>query len=150
FDQTGFIDIRGLHVGSGKAHRFPIQDLYIPLTSAAAGEAEGAAAGGAGAATGPHTGPRGGQAFLQHRRPAGVGDPGCGKTTFLRNIAHALAATLLNKDPAAAGERLGITEAPPFPVLIRLAELSEFVGRQKRGSEAAPVTDDSPEWLVRF
>ena len=30
---TAFIDIRGLQVGTGKAYRFPIEDLYIPLTT---------------------------------------------------------------------------------------------------------------------
>jgi len=34
-DRTAWIDIRGLHVGANKAYRFPIQDLYIPLTTAA-------------------------------------------------------------------------------------------------------------------
>ena len=33
-EQTAWIDIRGLLVGAGKAYRFPIQDLYIPLTAA--------------------------------------------------------------------------------------------------------------------
>jgi hypothetical protein len=37
--ETAFIDIRGLQVGAGKAYRFPIEDLYIPLTT------EGAASG---------------------------------------------------------------------------------------------------------
>ena len=32
-EETAWIDIRGLQVGSGKAHRFPIEDLYIPLTT---------------------------------------------------------------------------------------------------------------------
>jgi hypothetical protein len=30
-EQCAWIDIRGLQVGAGKAHRFPIEDLYIPL-----------------------------------------------------------------------------------------------------------------------
>ena len=33
-EYTGWIDIRGLQVGSGKVHRFPIRDLYTPLTAA--------------------------------------------------------------------------------------------------------------------
>ena len=33
--RTGHIDIRGFEVGSGKVHQFPIDDLYIPLTTAA-------------------------------------------------------------------------------------------------------------------
>ena len=38
---TAFIDIRGLQVGTGKAYRFPIEDLYIPLTTAAEPGARG-------------------------------------------------------------------------------------------------------------
>jgi hypothetical protein len=33
-EQTAWIDIRGLQVGTQKLHRFPIEDLYIPLTMA--------------------------------------------------------------------------------------------------------------------
>ncbi len=32
-DQTSHIEIRGLKVGSGQAMRFPIEELYIPLTT---------------------------------------------------------------------------------------------------------------------
>ena len=32
-DRTSHIDIRGLQVGSGRAPRFPIEELYIPLTT---------------------------------------------------------------------------------------------------------------------
>src|SRR5437764_7253595 len=32
-ERTAWIDIRGLHVGANKPYRFPIQDLYIPLTT---------------------------------------------------------------------------------------------------------------------
>ena len=39
-ENTSHIDIRGLAVGSGKAHRFPIEDLYIPLTMSLGGERE--------------------------------------------------------------------------------------------------------------
>ena len=37
-EETAWIDIRGLQVGTGKAQRFPIQDLYMELTTA--GEAD--------------------------------------------------------------------------------------------------------------
>ena len=33
-ESSAYIDIRGLQVGSGKAHRFPIEELYIPRTTA--------------------------------------------------------------------------------------------------------------------
>ena len=34
-DQTSHIDIRGLQVGTGRVHRFPIEDLFISLTTTA-------------------------------------------------------------------------------------------------------------------
>jgi hypothetical protein len=37
-EHTAWISIRGLQVGSGKAHRFPIEDLYIPLKTVEAPE----------------------------------------------------------------------------------------------------------------
>ena len=33
-EETAHIDVRGLVVASGKVHNFPIEDLYIPLTTA--------------------------------------------------------------------------------------------------------------------
>ena len=38
--RTAYIDIRGLQVGTGKAHRFPIEELYIPLSTAGVAEQE--------------------------------------------------------------------------------------------------------------
>ena len=32
-DKTEYIDIRGLHVGKGQAHRLAIEELYISLTT---------------------------------------------------------------------------------------------------------------------
>jgi formylglycine-generating enzyme required for sulfatase activity len=79
-----------------------------------------------------------------------VGDPGSGKTTFLRRIAYTLAETLLDLDPDATNKWLGIKGEPPFPLFLRLADLSAFVEREKRGGTSVPTTDDSPEWLTKF
>lgn len=38
--RTAYIDIRGLQIGTGKAHRFPIEELYIPLSTAGVAEQE--------------------------------------------------------------------------------------------------------------
>lgn len=35
--ETAYIDIRGLQVGEARAHRFPIEDLFIPLTTTGEG-----------------------------------------------------------------------------------------------------------------
>jgi formylglycine-generating enzyme required for sulfatase activity len=114
-EQTAWIDIRGLQVGAGKAYRFPIQDLYIPLT--AAGTSDVAL-----------------EKALTKKRVVIVGDPGSGKTTFLRHLAfEACVATI------------------PFPILIRIGELEEHIAScQGRKHEGMPTTVESPDWLAHF
>jgi formylglycine-generating enzyme required for sulfatase activity len=75
-EQTATIDIRGLQVVSGKVHRFPIEDLYIPLTTVESAIEEGKRGMEARA-------PVRLEGALRHQRLVIVGDPGSGKTTFL-------------------------------------------------------------------
>ena len=154
-EQTGWIDIRGLQVGTGKAHRFPIEDLYIPLTKARPA-----------AATTEVTDrePWELEAALSRRRLVIVGDPGSGKTTFLRRVTFAMcdpAVTSAATDAGATGfmRRLAAifsgrdrAEAvPALPVLIRIADLAEHIRNCKQTpSLEAPTTLDSPAWLVHF
>ncbi len=55
------------------------------------------------------------QALREHRRMVVLGDPGSGKSTFLRYVALACA-----EGPEAARERLGLDD-PPLPILVPLA-----------------------------
>jgi hypothetical protein len=121
--ETAFIDIRGLQVGTGKAYRFPIEDLYIPLTTTAA------------------PGERGELAVretvrledaLKHPRLVITGDPGAGKTTFLRHIAFKMCA-----------------DAVTLPILIRIAELAEHI-RTCRHRREGPTTEAAPTWLPHW
>ncbi|MGA2326640.1 MAG: SUMF1/EgtB/PvdO family nonheme iron enzyme [Bryobacteraceae bacterium] len=119
-DQTAWIDIRGLQVGTGKAYRFPIDDLYIPLKTAMSGEVRGSVLL---------------EEALRRRRLVIVGDPGAGKTTFLRKIAY------------------GLCQNPErgFPIFIRIAELEEHIANCRQQHQAgAPTTRESPEWLAHF
>jgi formylglycine-generating enzyme required for sulfatase activity len=124
-EQTAWIDIRGLQVGSGKAHRFPICDLYIPLrvTRDEAGHS--------------------GEEALRYRKLVVTGDPGSGKTTFLRRIAYELCRDVNRR----------VLPLPPngFPLFIRIAELEEHIrhclGSQENG---APTTKESPSWIAHF
>jgi formylglycine-generating enzyme required for sulfatase activity len=166
--RTAYIDIRGLQVGSGKAHRFPIDDLYITLTTATA---EGRAprerpryagrsrtdTGGDTAKTGDvdgvgREGPRrvALHEALHHERLVIVGDPGSGKTTFLHRVAHALCQTYRGNEPDAASRRLGLDDRT-LPVLVKLVELAEHVTRHRReGRPGIPVALDAPAWLPHF
>ena len=143
--RTAYIDIRGLQVGSGKAHRFPIDDLYITLTTTAGADTSERQPPGAGRGTGSRRRavadddektlllerprPIALDEALRHERLVLVGDPGSGKTTFLHRVAHALCQTLRGDEPEAASRRLGFAERP-FPILIR-------AGRSRRAREAA-------------
>jgi Sulfatase-modifying factor enzyme 1/Domain of unknown function (DUF4062)/NACHT domain len=125
-EQCSWIDIQGLQVGTGKAHRFPIEDLYIPLTMAAAPDRERA-----------EVAERRSvllEEALAHRRLVIMGDPGSGKTTFFRHIA-------LERIREVERGRDG-----DFPILIRVAELLEHISRRQNSRLAA----DSPAWILDF
>ena len=79
-----------------------------------------------------------------------VGDPGSGKTTFLHRICYALAQTLLEEEPEAAKERLGI-DGKPFPVFVRIGELAEHIRLcHEDPARPGPVSADAPTWLPNF
>ena len=150
YEECAHIDIRGLHVGSGKAHRFPIADLYIELDITGGGKLKNT---------------------LGHPRRVVVGDPGAGKTTFLRWIAHTLAGDRLGVTDKAAEKLLGLTR-PLLPVFVSIAEWLEHVAHMKTDSVSKtesvcgsswkgvgdagqqsmqpPTTTKNPQWLVHF
>ena len=153
--KTSYIDIRGLQVGQERAHRFPIEELFISLTTtqAAARNAEQPMKGGRkrpDQKTGKEKSFSESQtlplhAALRNERLVVIGDPGAGKTTFVRRVAHALTQTELGDVPDAARSRLGISERT-FPILVRLNELNEHIVRHRNDS-SAPTGDASPAWL---
>jgi hypothetical protein len=80
-NDTAFIEIRGLRLNVAEAPRFPIDDLYIPLIDEM----------GSGREMESGRARRTLDESLAHTRLVILGDPGSGKTTFLRRIAHAAA-----------------------------------------------------------
>ncbi len=97
-DKTAYIDIRGLSVGTGQAHRFPIEQLFIALSTTAPagrlGESPKRRRGKrpdrkAKIDVSPHDSVLLDEA-LQNERLMIVGDPGSGKTTFLRRCPRAV------------------------------------------------------------
>ena len=148
-DNTSHIDIRGLAVGSGKAHRFPIEDLYIPLTTSLGGGREpksGASPECAGDEEAAH--PELHQA-LRERTLVIVGDPGAGKSTFLNRITAVLCNAWLSHDPQAAEKLLGLKERP-LPVLIRVGELAEHIETCRERNQGPTYGPNAPSWLAYF
>jgi hypothetical protein len=126
--ETAFIDIRGLQVGAGKAYRFPIEDLYIPLTTAAAPGERGELT---------VRDPVRLEDALKHRRLVITGDPGAGKTTFLRHIAFKMCDDLTR------------ATAARLPILVRIAELAEHI-RACRDQHKGPTVAAAPTWLPHW
>jgi hypothetical protein len=158
-EKSAWIDIRGLQVGTGRANRFPIEDLYISLTTT------GAVAQGTKHTPSSETHERHGvrdrdglpgdegrevplHAALRSDRLVVVGVPGAGKTTFLRRIACALCLTRLGDVPDAADQRLGIRDRT-FPVFVRINELAEHVKRSAHAA-GAPRGEDAAAWLPHY
>ncbi len=142
YESCGHIDIRGLQVGSGKAHRFPIEDLYIELETRGGGQLKNT---------------------LGNPRRIVIGDPGAGKTTFLRWIAHILAGDCLGISDNAAQTKLGIfppiskddKEAkrgirhPLLPALVSIADWLEHI-QAAQAQPGRPTTPKDPQWLVDY
>ena len=135
-EQTAWIDIRGLQVGAGKAYRFPIEDLYIPLTTPGdVPEKDGVAA----------RKPVALEDALTHQRLVIVGDPGAGKTTFLRHVAYLWTSALLD---AKAGALF-------FPIFIRISELVGHIRHYREqaarysGAGLTRLADRFPEHAKR-
>ncbi len=165
-DDSAWIDIRGLNTGKGKANRFAIEDLFISLTTSGSALRGDEMPGGR-----PKGSPKGARRMrgqkaeihkgsldpdrdvplakcLGNNRLVVVGDPGAGKTTFLRRVAYALCQTELGDDPLAATERLAIDDRT-FPVFVRMSEWAQHLQRCEQDAEA-PRGNDSAAWLPHF
>jgi formylglycine-generating enzyme required for sulfatase activity len=142
-EETAYIDIRGLRVGNEAVHRFPIDELYTPLTTVLASE-ERETKGGEDGVKRQEPVPL--QRALENRCVVLVGDPGAGKSTFLRRISFAACETLLGRNALAAAELIPVKPCP-LPLLIRAASLANFIRLKKRDTA---LDIDSPEWLTLY
>ena len=150
-DQTDSIHIRGLHVGSGKAMRLSIEDLYICLqTTSPDRELRSVKHRGQGLESSE---PAGTQTVdlrqaLEHPHLLVMGDPGSGKSTFLRRIAFELCRRKLGELPEKQDgpwEALGTL----FPVLIPLPALWRHMA-EARARKIGPLGEEAPCWVAHF
>jgi len=154
-EDTMYIDIRGLITGKGKAHRFPIDRLYIPLKTSGAGVEEGIRARGEINAGGIAEGIGPMDVFLQEalkrRRLIIKGDPGSGKTTFLRFITNTLCRKWLGEDLSLLNVRIPWTDTCPLPIFLRIGALIEHLQEcREKGHTSTSLKEDNPECLFHF
>ncbi|MBM4027214.1 MAG: DUF4062 domain-containing protein, partial [Planctomycetes bacterium] len=153
YEETSHIDIRGLQVESGKAQRFPIDDLYIPLKTILADESKASRRSRKGKEE-ARLGMEGRQPIelhgaLKHRKLVILGDPGAGKTTFLRRIAYGLCNTRLGLSAKTTAKALGL-EKDAFPVLVRISDLVDHIEGCCGKEQSAPHNKVLPGWLSHF
>jgi hypothetical protein len=114
-EETSHFDVQGLKFGDNRAYRFSIEEFYIPLTTTAGNI--------------PLQ-----EALLTHRKLLVVGDPGSGKSTFLKRVAFQL-----SNEYATGG---------PLPIRIEAAVLSTYIAQQH--TKGGPADPASPEWIPIF
>jgi hypothetical protein len=139
---TRHIEIKNLRTSDASANTFAIDELYTPLTTVLPHE--------------PDKKPavelkRPDVALhqaLEQQRLVMVGDPGAGKTTFLRRIAFEACHRLLGRDREREVERM-LGDPCPFPILIRAGDLTKHISSCD-ASTGTLADHCSPEWLFHY
>lgn len=152
--EHSFVEIRGM--GAQVAEQMPLDQVYTRLRvgPAAAGAPDQREKAPRRAAEAGDFIERGGHdleladVFREHRHAVLIGDPGSGKTTFLRFATQVLARARLLDRPELAAEHLGLAGEPPFPVFVPLNRLAEFLADPAHADATCPP--DAPERFLRY
>jgi formylglycine-generating enzyme required for sulfatase activity len=139
-DDTRQIRITGLTTRRAEPYFFGVDEIYISLTTLASHEASHP-----GAVREVEQERRVAlEQALAQRKVVIVGDPGSGKSTFLRRVAFELCRTLRGTRPAGAVPFLAPDDRR-FPILIRVAEFAKLLA-----ADPSPKLADSPDWIAYF
>jgi hypothetical protein len=141
-EATGYINIRGLAVGTALAHRFHIDALYVKQGTSDGLEHDS------------DEEPRGGgeagaeRILAAHRRVL-IGDPGAGKTTWLNWVAWTLARERLGDTSGLAKERPGL-DRPLYPILLSISAWLEHIRTGGDRGLPYPTSALSSQWLLHY
>jgi formylglycine-generating enzyme required for sulfatase activity len=139
-EETRQIRIKGLKTRRAEPYFFGIDEIYIPLTTLASPEMSRK-----GVAPDPERERRILlERTLSQRKVVLIGDPGSGKSTFLRRVAFELCRAIRDTRPADASPFLAACDKR-FPLLIRTADLAKLLAADK-----SPKPPDAPGWIPYF
>lgn len=138
-DDTRQIRIRGLASKRAEPYFFGIDEIYIPLKTIEARATESETE-----ITLEEKRRVVLESALSQRRLVIVGDPGSGKSTFLRRVAFELCRTLRRTRPEGAAPFLKENDTR-FPILIRIGDFAKLLT-----TDRSPKAADSPDWIPYF
>jgi hypothetical protein len=148
WNRTQYIEMRHLRISDTSANKFAIDELYTPLTTVLPQEERRLRRE---AALDPqkladskvplHR-------ALEQPRLVLVGDPGAGKSAFLRRIVFEASHRLLGKDRERHVEPM-LGDSCPFPILVSAGDLARHRAAHA-GKPGAPTDAGSPEWLFHY
>ena len=134
-DKTRQIRITGLSTKRPEPYVFRIDEIYIPLNTPADRDMPG---------SGDEERRIVLEQTLSHRRLVLIGDPGSGKSTFLRRTAFELCRANRGTRPPDAPPFLSADDRR-FPMLIAVSDFAKLLD-----SDRSPKASDSPDWIPYF
>ncbi len=145
-EEHSSVEIRGM--GAQVSERLPLQQVYTRLHVSAPAQPEKGSQRRGG--DGEHAALLGARdqelkdVLAREPHVALIGDPGSGKTTFLRYVALQLCRAQLGEPDAL--QRIGLPQPAPFPIFVRLERLARFLTDFPEPS----IPEDAVEHFYRY